>query len=374
MVRPHRDLGACLGSTYGARDLIGHKPGSTVPDWIFAAGDNEQLQASTNVLLLVWLGATVVGLGMGCLWYVRGRWGRACPRRSLGGHCAAMGTCRRHRLPGAGSLLTAQVWSARGDDRCRKGRQSPLPVVCASNRSRIRDCSRTLSYVGRKPSNRLARVGDALLPVICGLTLFLYGSRGPLVFAVVAVIFGPSLIRLVEGRSVGRRALRASLLLPLAIFVGLVALVRLRDFRDDALGGGRVDAESVVRRVSVQANLTVYDSFALAQRDLPIHELRGGQDVVAAISSPVPRALWPGKPTNIAVGAWFRRLYEPSVVDGWPVGPTGEWYLNFGIVGVVVGGVSAELCLQPLALRSLRARAWDTPRSSVLHFCIGCSV
>ncbi|MDQ4143769.1 MAG: oligosaccharide repeat unit polymerase, partial [Actinomycetota bacterium] len=133
---------------------------------------------------------------------------------------------------------------------------------------------------------------------------------------------------------------------PARFIVGLalisVAIVGLRIARDVLISGevaGTIAGETTIRQVSVAANVTYYDALILAKRDwTSTYPLREGEDYVIGLSGVVPRIVWESKPPNVSPGSWFRRVYEPEKVNGWPIGPVGEWYVNFGVVGVFLGG------------------------------------
>lgn len=99
-------------------------------------------------------------------------------------------------------------------------------------------------------------------------------------------------------------------------------------------------------------NLNNYDAFLLAIRDFQGAETkRNGEDFANAFLGLVPRALWPDKPQFINVGDWFAQVYKPGKVSGTPVTLLGEWFLNFGILGLVVGGTLSGSLYRGIILR-----------------------
>ena len=197
-------------------------------------------------------------------------------------------------------------------------------------------------------------LAGALLPAA---TIFLWGSRNQ--FLVVAIVYS---IMVSSGSAArlrrSQRSKRATLL-RLAGF-GLAVLLLaygLRILRDDSIGGGLLASEGRVndtRAISVAANTTRLDGLMLALRDWPDRfPYRNGEDLEAMVVAPVPRLAWPGKPATVTTGTWFRQVYEPDVRNGWPITPLGEWYLNFGPMGVaagaLLGGVLLAFCRALLA-------------------------
>jgi oligosaccharide repeat unit polymerase len=128
-----------------------------------------------------------------------------------------------------------------------------------------------------------------------------------------------------------------------SLLVLLVVVVGLREIRDTALSGHystSTQGQSELRKISVETNSTYFDATLLALRDWPsTYRYRHGEDFTIGLDGVIPRPLWAGKPQDITDGAWFRQIYQPNVKNGWPLGAVGDWYLNFGTLGVLVGGL-----------------------------------
>jgi hypothetical protein len=141
----------------------------------------------------------------------------------------------------------------------------------------------------------------------------------------------------------------------------IVAVVGLRVVRDNILEGHASSAtqgQSEIRKLSVDTNSTYFDATLLAVRDWPASQsYRGGEDFVAGFEGIVPRAVWPNKPQQVLVGQWFRQVYQPLARNGWPLGAIGDWYLNFGLFGLLVGGALSGLLFKWLMAAWWRA-AW----------------
>ncbi len=145
--------------------------------------------------------------------------------------------------------------------------------------------------------------------------------------------------------------------------VGLlfVAVVGLRVVRDDILEGhvsSATQGQSEIRKFSVDTNSTYFDATLLALRDWPsVQPYRGGEDFLAGVEGIVPRFVWANKPQQVLVGQWFRQVYQPTARNGWPLGAVGDWYLNFGFIGVLAGGALSGLLYKWLMAAWWRA-AW----------------
>ncbi|MCB1006537.1 MAG: hypothetical protein KDB35_20300, partial [Acidimicrobiales bacterium] len=191
---------------------------------------------------------------------------------------------------------------------------------------------------------RLLLLGMALLDSVAVLA---WGARSVVViigFTLLTgwIVFTPR--RAGAGRR-GRGAAAGRLLVAGGLVVLLI--VGLRLWRDVLITGEvnqTIENQTIVRQVSVAANTTQYDAFVLAVRDWPERfDHRGGEDFVYGAVNWVPRVLWEGKPAGNVPGQWFRQVYEPDRENGWPMGAAGEWYLNFGAAGVIVGGLVTGL-------------------------------
>ncbi len=104
-------------------------------------------------------------------------------------------------------------------------------------------------------------------------------------------------------------------------------------------------------------NSSYFEAFALTIRDFPDRYPYWGTDpFVNGVAGTVPRALWPDKPSEVAVGASFRQIYEPETLNGWPIGGAGEWFLAFGPIGLAVGALLTGAALATVG-RTMARRA-----------------
>lgn len=151
-----------------------------------------------------------------------------------------------------------------------------------------------------------------------------------------------------------------------------IILLALRDFRFGAM-------EEVVGReiyrdytfwtgVSLSLHFSQFDAFMLALRDAgSVFPFREGKDFINGLLSWIPRSLYPDKET-FHVGGWFRRVYQPNVVNGWPITTMGSWYVNFGLVGIAFGAAMSGL------VAGIMDRAYCNPQLSVWNAAVGSSV
>lgn len=186
--------------------------------------------------------------------------------------------------------------------------------------------------------------------------VFLWGSRSVLVIVGATLILG--LRRRRRQRTIAERQ-RIALRLGLAALLVIGAASGLRVARDTVTRGEvqSVYAEaSMARQASLATNSILFDAAMLSFRDWPKHyDYRNGEDFYNGLAGVVPRAVWSDKPTAIAPGKWFRQVYEPRKINGWPMGAGALWYLNFGWIGLVLGGIFSGLVLGLVAAAQRRA-------------------
>jgi hypothetical protein len=211
----------------------------------------------------------------------------------------------------------------------------------------------------RRTGRALLALGAALFNAAC---VMLWGSRQGVAVVIAILITGQWLLGRRSGRGRESPGHRPGYARVLALtLVLLVAIFGLRVARDTVLRGHvsrPILGQSALRQLSVATNSTYFDAMLLGLRDWPhVYPYRGGQDFEIGIEAMVPRALWPGKPAKVTPGTWFRQLYEPQFVNGWPLGAVGDWYVNFGLPGVVFGGLLSGIVYSAL-MAAWRRAAW----------------
>lgn len=130
--------------------------------------------------------------------------------------------------------------------------------------------------------------------------------------------------------------------------------------------GEIVDVDSVVGNVAAldmgtiltkSLNLSAYDQFVVIANKSSLHELHGGRDFVLGMIGPVPRFLWEGKPVIINTGVWFADRFYGRRDLGMPLTAPGDWILNFGILGMVIGMYATGLMLRTYSEYGTRLRS-----------------
>ncbi len=193
---------------------------------------------------------------------------------------------------------------------------------------------------------------------------FAWGNRYNI--AILLVVFALSW-HLHVGRLGALRIMVAALL-------AVVAMQMLKEIRADAfsqvLAADIGAAQPFWLDLSTSLHFVEYDALMLALRDAgQLFDLRHGADFINGLVSWVPRSLLPGKET-FNVGAWFRQIYQPGIVNGWPVTTIGSWYVNFGTAGILCGALLSGFVVRVFdqAYRDIRRNAWSAAMGSGLAF------
>lgn len=95
-------------------------------------------------------------------------------------------------------------------------------------------------------------------------------------------------------------------------------------------------------------------------------ELTGGSSVISLVASAIPQFLWPSRPEPIYT-YYHETLSLPSN-QGFTIHHAAGWYLNFGSLGVVMGGLTFGAIWSVLA--ALPRRNAARPRTSRFRRCI----
>ncbi|OOY13480.1 hypothetical protein BMG00_06825 [Thioclava marina] len=194
---------------------------------------------------------------------------------------------------------------------------------------------------------------------------FAWGNRGNIAYILIAgalswhVLIAPLRpIRVLIGAAI--------------LFVALFAMGNLREARLEALTGTPYSERSLTRSLSNSLHLAEFDALSLAIKDAGNrYELREGADFRNGILAMVPRQILPERQI-FNVGGWFRQVYEPGKVNGWPVTVIGDWFVNFGWIGVVLGAAlsGAVAGLFDSAYSRVSSRTWDAVLAPVLGILI----
>ncbi len=201
--------------------------------------------------------------------------------------------------------------------------------------------------VGRRaPLLRLLPLG---LVALNGYLSWTWGARDVAVISVVALIAGTLLFevhgahgaaRRTEGRWWGDpRWQRRLLLVPV---LALLLAFSLRTARDTVLLGDlapTIEGQSTARMVAVATNNTFYDSLLLVIDDWPDEfDFTGGADFVDATVAAVPSVLVGQQDPFVSPAVQLAQTYIDRN-NGFPATAVGDWYVNLGLPGVVLGGL-----------------------------------
>jgi oligosaccharide repeat unit polymerase len=194
-----------------------------------------------------------------------------------------------------------------------------------------------------------------LCSMVNSVSVFLWGSRGLIVISIAVIAIGLGRGATSQG---GSRIVRTLLVVMMTAVLVFAVAGALRSARDTLTHGkvqaGYADA-SFWRRASLATNSVALDAAILAFRDVPsAYPSRNGVDFLNGVVGVVPRSIWVGKPRNIAPGSWFREQYQPKVVNGWPMGAPALWYLDFGWLGVPIGGLLSGFAIGAISARQRR--------------------
>jgi hypothetical protein len=202
------------------------------------------------------------------------------------------------------------------------------------------------------PRASLQRVLVLGLIAVNGYLSWTWGARDVPVLSAVALLAG-SLIFGATGRRAARRPdgnwlrdprwRRRFLLVP--VLVVLLAFT-LRTARDTVLWGElapTIEGQTVVRQVAVATNNTFYDALLLYLDDWPDRfDLTGGDDFVDGSVAAVPSVLVGQQDPFLSPAAQLARTYIDRN-NGFPATAIGDWYVNFGFPGIVLGGLLSGL-------------------------------
>ncbi|MGY1827989.1 MULTISPECIES: hypothetical protein [unclassified Blastococcus] len=190
------------------------------------------------------------------------------------------------------------------------------------------------------------------LVAVNGYLSWTWGARDVPVLSAVALLAGG----LIFGR-IGRRAARRPdgqwlrdprwrrrfLLVPV---LALSLAFTLRAARDTVLWGDlapTIEGQGTVRQVAVATNNTFYDALLLYLDDWPDRfDFTGGSDFVDGSVAAVPSVLSGPQEPFVSPAVQLAQTYIDRN-NGFPATPVGDWYVNFGYPGIVLGGLVSGL-------------------------------
>ncbi len=217
----------------------------------------------------------------------------------------------------------------------------------------------TLLEMRKYPYGIARRAAVAAATFVNSYFVYLWGTRTIAVIVVAVLLLGSDRLRQIvgreagngvrpAGRSVGQARVARLVLAALAVVIVAIFLRNNRAATISAHGDLALVNANNWRKISLSVNAVYFDATILAVQDEGrSYAYPTGVDFVDGVRSMVPNVIWPGKDVKTP-GQRFRSIYEPKTVNGWPVGGPTLWYLNFGLLGVVVGGYLSGLILRLL--------------------------
>lgn len=150
----------------------------------------------------------------------------------------------------------------------------------------------------------------------------------------------------------------------------LFQLRRLRaSWKSDVVGVSNVTTDNIWREISQSLHFVEFDALMLALRDAGSRfDFTYGAEFLNGVLAWVPRFIFPEK-KSFVIGGWFRQIYQPDIINGWPVTLPGAWYLNFNWFGIVIGAMVSGIIIAMLD-KTYRAQnsAWSVAMVTTLGF------
>ncbi|QIK42356.1 O-antigen polymerase [Pontivivens nitratireducens] len=154
--------------------------------------------------------------------------------------------------------------------------------------------------------------------------------------------------------------------------LAMVVLEALRNLRGELVSSATGRTFSTYSNpwlsLSTALHFVEFDALMLALRDTGhMFDFRHGQDFINGLLSWIPRSIYPDKET-FNIGPWFRRVYQPQIINGWPITTMGSWYVNAGYWGIFLGAALSGCVLRvfDLAFDGLRNDPWK----AVIGICL----
>lgn len=196
----------------------------------------------------------------------------------------------------------------------------------------------------------LAVIGMA---AIGSSVVFLLGSRNTVVLPLIATLgglwwFGRGRKRraaLEKGQKSSSFARESVLYAVMLVPIALLSFLRI--FRAGSVGRDVNVERADLGFLLTSMNLNLYDAFAgvVSKVHSGVTDFRLGEDIIMAFVGLMPRALWEQKPEVINSGVAVARLFNEERIMGLPISAVGEWYWNFGLSGVILGGFLSGIVL-----------------------------
>jgi hypothetical protein len=186
---------------------------------------------------------------------------------------------------------------------------------------------------------------------------------------------------------------RAAVGILVVAFVGVTIFVNYFDHRDDirsnVWGGASMEnrigsvtdmitsihlidlgSDKDLTALDDRLNQNMFVGMAAARIRQGQVDFLNGQSVTDGIISLIPRAMWPDKPTSAGSGQTVAEMtgLELNQDTSWGVGNVMEFYINFGIPGVVIGFLMLGWLMGTLDLRAAAAERRGDFGSTIIFF------
>ena len=348
--------------------VIGLGLDSPSPDDVFFNRDLSSLISTTHVLILLWFAAMIAGnrlLRPFSLVFSIGvpRPPNAVTSRQLLKISLA--------LTIAASVATLILWGRFGGleglvqaskgDRTVGSRTSRLLPFLATVTS-------AATYLAALQERRLATIRNEspvrsialVLVALNALYSFSWGARDSAVFGLLTVVAGHTFFGSTSLTETGQRLLSwwrsGRLIGRLMLVVLLLGLLTfgLRATRDEIVIGevaSTIQGQSVPRQIAIATNNTTYDALLLVIDEWPkTFPYRGSDDFRDGALTSLPGFV-AQNPGNESLPVVVAQTFIPHRTNGWPITPVGDWYIGFGPIGVLVGGVISGMLGRSIQLR-----------------------
>lgn len=112
--------------------------------------------------------------------------------------------------------------------------------------------------------------------------------------------------------------------------------------------------ERHIRSLDERLNQNVFVGMSASRIEMGFVDYKWGWSLLEAAMSLVPRAIWPDKPVYGGSPAIVREMtgLNLSVTTSWGVGNVMEFYINFGVIGLIVGFVALGYVLGRLDIKA----------------------
>ncbi len=221
--------------------------------------------------------------------------------------------------------------------------------------SYVASCTIVLTWGVRTPGARRARRAGYLALAATILYFLSTAERSELIYPVLLAIIGLHYagVRL----SLPRFSSFAIIAIMVLTVLGTVRGQFLSSIKTEGVASFNASSISeadwgkgLASQLTKGLNLNTFDHFAILTQDFDHSNFLLGEHFLKGIVAPVPRAIWSGKPQSITPGSWFNQYYYGSTESGMPFGPMGEWWVNFGFSGVMVGMFLTGMLLKALTV------------------------